>query len=107
MYVFLFSKYGSYNRLHNHNEMCVTIIIISDFEFISYYHYLTGLTKMPFKCFICKQNQSTDGILSLSLTPDPFEDQFEKRQKKRKENSAKNELQRLRNLARNMKGKGL
>ena len=37
---------------------------------------------------------------------DPFEDQFEKRLKAKKEAVAKNELQRLRNIARNMKGKG-
>lgn len=37
---------------------------------------------------------------------DPFEDQFEKRAKAKKERIAKNELQHLRNIARNMKGKG-
>jgi len=37
---------------------------------------------------------------------DPYEDQFEKRVKAKKEAVAKNELQRLRNIARNMKGKG-
>jgi len=39
-------------------------------------------------------------------TVDPLEDQFEKRLKAKKETVAKNELQRLRNIARNMKGKG-
>jgi len=38
---------------------------------------------------------------------DPMEDQFEKRVKAKKERVAKNELQRLRNIARNSKkGKG-
>jgi hypothetical protein len=37
---------------------------------------------------------------------DPSEDMFAKRMKARKENAAKNELQRLRNIARHMKGKG-
>ena len=36
-----------------------------------------------------------------------MEDQFEKINKAKKERVAKNELQRLRNIARNMKGKGL
>jgi regulator of ribosome biosynthesis len=37
---------------------------------------------------------------------DPYEDQFAKRMQAKKERVAKNELQRLRNIARNMKGKG-
>lgn len=37
---------------------------------------------------------------------DPMEDQFEKRLKTKNEAVAKNELQRLRNIARNMKGRG-
>ena len=37
---------------------------------------------------------------------DPMEDQFSKLRKEKKERVAKNELQRLRNIARNMKGKG-
>ena len=36
---------------------------------------------------------------------DQFEDQFEKRSKEKEERIAKNEYQRLRNLARNKKGK--
>jgi len=43
----------------------------------------------------------------FSLHSDPYEDQFAKRIKAKKERVAKNELQRLRNIARNMKGKGL
>ena len=39
------------------------------------------------------------------LIPDPYEDQFAKLKKAKKERVAKNELQRLRNIARNMKGK--
>ena len=35
---------------------------------------------------------------------DPYEDQFEKKVKEKKERVAKNELQRLRNIARNQKG---
>ena len=38
--------------------------------------------------------------------PDPYEDQFEKRKKAKKERVAKNELQRLRNIARSQKSKG-
>ena len=37
---------------------------------------------------------------------DPMEDQFTKLRKEKKERISKNELQRLRNIARNMKGKG-
>lgn len=44
--------------------------------------------------------------LNLDMSTDPYEDQFEKRNKEKKERVAKNELQRLRNIARNMKGKG-
>ena len=40
---------SSYSRLHNNNKMCVTIIILSDVEIISYYHYSMALTKMLFK----------------------------------------------------------
>ena len=43
---------------------------------------------------------------SVCIYADPFEDQFAKRQKAKKEAVTKNELQRLRNIARNMKGKG-
>ena len=35
----------------------------------------------------------------------PLEDQFEKRRQEKKERAAKNEYQRLRNIARNQKGK--
>lgn len=35
---------------------------------------------------------------------DPYEDQFEKRDSKKKENIAKNEYQRLRNIGKNLKG---
>ena len=38
------------------------------------------------------------------LISDPYEDQFDKVAKEKKENIAKNELQRLRNIARNKKG---
>ena len=44
--------------------------------------------------------------LHLSVNSDPYEDQFAKRMNAKKERIAKNELQRLRNIARNMKGKG-
>lgn len=39
--------------------------------------------------------------------PDPYEDQFEKRDKARKEGIAKNEYQRLKNIARGTKGSRL
>ena len=53
--------------------------------------------------------------LPFSLTPistcvilcyraDPYEDQFEKRDKKKKEDIAKNEYQRLRNIGKSLKG---
>ena len=42
----------------------------------------------------------------ISKCLDPNEDQFEKRKKAKKERTAKNELQRLRNIARSQKGKG-
>ena len=38
---------------------------------------------------------------------DPYEDQFEKRDKARKEGIAKNEYQRLKNIAKNAKGSRL
>ena len=44
-------------------------------------------------------------VLVVVLFIDQFEDQFEKRSKQKKERIAKNEYQRLRNLARNKKGK--
>jgi len=37
---------------------------------------------------------------------DPYEDQFEKRKKQKQERTSKNELQRLRNIARAQKTKG-
>lgn len=37
-------------------------------------------------------------------TTDPYEDQFEKREKARNEGIAKNEYQRLKNVAKSMKG---
>lgn len=44
-------------------------------------------------------------VLEVPDHIDPYEDQFEKLKKDKKERVAKNELQRLRNMARNMKGK--
>ena len=44
--------------------------------------------------------------MDLFFIEDPMEDQFAKLRKNKKERVAKNELQRLRNIARNMKGKG-
>ena len=40
----------------------------------------------------------------MCIILDPFEDQFEKRKTAKKERIAKNELQRLRNIKKNMKG---
>ncbi len=45
-------------------------------------------------------------LIVVILLIDPNEDQFAKLKKEKKERVAKNELQRLRNIARNMKGKG-
>lgn len=41
---------------------------------------------------------------SLYVHADPYEDQFEKRDSKRKEGIAKNEYQRLRNIGKSLKG---
>lgn len=46
-----------------------------------------------------------DWLIEVPNQSDPLEDQFAKRIKAKKEAAAKNELQRLRNIARNMKGK--
>ena len=47
-------------------------------------------------------------LLSMTKTVicalDPYEDQFEKRRKQKDESVAKNEYQRLKNLAKGMKG---
>jgi regulator of ribosome biosynthesis len=45
-----------------------------------------------------------DWLLEVPSNADPFEDQFEKKQKDKKERVAKNEYQRLRNIARHEKG---
>lgn len=45
--------------------------------------------------------------LFLNLFVDPFEDQFAKKKGEKKERVAKNELQRLRNIARAQKSKGV
>jgi len=50
-------------------------------------------------------DDTKDWLIPVPDQADPSEDQFEKRMKAKKERIAKNELQRLRNLARNMKGK--
>lgn len=44
-------------------------------------------------------------VLEVPDNADPYQDQFAKLKKEKKERVAKNELQRLRNIARNMKGK--
>lgn len=43
-------------------------------------------------------------FLHVHVHVDPYEDQFEKKAEKRKERVAKNEFQRLKNLARSQKG---
>lgn len=50
-------------------------------------------------------DEQDDWVLEVPENADPMEDQFEKRAKAKKERVAKNELQRLRNLARANKGK--
>jgi len=66
-----------------------------------------------FTCLCCTSRCASDSviknahvIINVIINADPYEDQFAKRQKAKKEAVAKNELQRLRNIARNMKGKG-
>lgn len=49
--------------------------------------------------------QCCDLLTTRWVIIDQFEDQFEKRSKEKEERTAKNEYQRLRNLARNKKGK--
>ncbi|ESO03282.1 hypothetical protein HELRODRAFT_80417 [Helobdella robusta] len=51
------------------------------------------------------QDETKDWAIEVPDQVDPFEDQFAKRVKAKKERVAKNELQRLRNIARNSKGK--
>ena len=43
-------------------------------------------------------------MLEVPDNADPYEDQFEKRDKKRSEAVAKNEFQRLKNIAKTLKG---
>ena len=43
-------------------------------------------------------------VESYFVFPDPYEDQFEKREKATKEGVAKNEYQRLKNVAKGVKG---
>jgi len=50
-------------------------------------------------------DDTQDWLIPVPDNADPNEDQFEKRMKAKKERIAKNELQRLRNIAGNMKGK--
>ncbi|XP_065899308.1 ribosome biogenesis regulatory protein homolog [Dysidea avara] len=47
-----------------------------------------------------------DWVLEVPQNADQYDDQFEKKSKEREERIAKNEYQRLRNLARDRKGKG-
>lgn len=43
----------------------------------------------------------------MAYNSDPYEDQFQKKIKAKKESVAKNELHRLRNIARSQKSKGM
>ena len=52
-----------------------------------------------------KGNQK-DWLLEVPTNADPYEDQFAKKKKEKQERVAKNELQRLRNIARTTKSKG-
>lgn len=47
-----------------------------------------------------------NSVVLLLLILDPYEDQFAKKKEEKKERVAKNELQRLRNIARAQKSKG-
>lgn len=56
----------------------------------------------------CLYEQFTLSVLTCGVhveMTDPMEDQFEKRNKEKRERVAKNELQRLSNIARHSKGK--
>ncbi|XP_052069991.1 ribosome biogenesis regulatory protein homolog isoform X1 [Mytilus californianus] len=50
-------------------------------------------------------DDTKDWLIEVPQNADPFEDQFEKRKKKKQERTSKNELQRLRNIARSQKTK--
>nr|KAG5710216.1 hypothetical protein BaRGS_006735 [Batillaria attramentaria] len=50
-------------------------------------------------------DETKQWLLEVPEGADPYEDQFEKKKKEKSERVAKNELQRLRNLARAQKGK--
>ncbi|KAL3877616.1 hypothetical protein ACJMK2_035306 [Sinanodonta woodiana] len=50
-------------------------------------------------------DETKDWFIEIPDNADPYEDQFEKRKKEKKERTAKNELQRLRNIARSQKMK--
>ncbi|XP_063446300.1 ribosome biogenesis regulatory protein homolog [Mytilus trossulus] len=50
-------------------------------------------------------DDTKDWLIEVPQNADPFEDQFEKRKKKKNERTSKNELQRLRNIARAQKTK--
>jgi len=55
-----------------------------------------------------KKDDTKEWCMEVPVNSDPYEDQFEKVDKAKKERVAKNELQRLRNIAKNQKGgKGL
>ncbi|XP_033107989.1 ribosome biogenesis regulatory protein homolog [Anneissia japonica] len=55
--------------------------------------------------FQSKGDLKRDWLLEVPQKADPYEDQFAKKKKEKKERVAKNELQRLRNIARNSKKK--
>ncbi|KAJ8318653.1 hypothetical protein KUTeg_003744 [Tegillarca granosa] len=52
-------------------------------------------------------DETQEWVLEVPDTADPMEDQFDKKRKEKKERVAKNELQRLRNIARSIPGVGL
>jgi hypothetical protein len=51
-------------------------------------------------------DETKDWVIEVPQNADPYEDQFAKRKKVKTERQAKNELQRLRNIARSQKMKG-
>ena len=68
-------------------------------------HYLSPYTRNRYSMFTKAISLCILSTHKFNLLPflDPYEDQFEKRGKEKMERVAKNEYQRLRNIARNKK----
>lgn len=71
-------------------------------------NYSFGRTAVsPQRILDAEYSEKVFKVVFSACILDPNEDMFAKRMKVKKEKIAKNELQRLRNIARNMKGKGI